>query len=171
MKYMALNYKMVVFFNIQAFLFRLFSLSNLSKEGCCLYFNMNLISMCALWVCDVYIRHIFLQVTSAFQFSVIKDGKDDMAVSNVEFHMSQQDSQPAMTSKYVCEGFNFSGDCKVASLCTYKFAKCVLTSVPVETVKAPAPTPAPAAPTPAGPVLRPATTKATTTRPPFRNGK
>jgi hypothetical protein len=133
--------------------------------------NMNLISMCALWVCDVYIRNIFLQVTSAFQFSVIKDGKDDMAVSNVEFHMSQQDSQPAMTSKYVCEGFNFSGDCKVASLCTYKFAKCVLTSVPVETVKAPAPTPAPAAPTPAGPALRPTTTKATTTRPPFRNGK
>ena len=112
-----------------------------------------------------YIGNILFQVTSAFQFSVIKNGKDDMAVSNVEFHMSQQDSQPPMTSKYVCEGFNFAGDCKVASLCTYKFAKCVLTSVPVETVKAPA------APTPAGPVLRPTTAKPTTTRPPFRNGK
>jgi len=71
--------------------------------------------------------------------------------------MSQQDSQPAMTSKYACEGFNFSGDCKVASLCTYKFAKCTLTSAP--TAVAPA-----ATTTPEGPVLRPRTTKPTTTR-------
>ncbi len=109
-------------------------------------------------------------MTNAFQFSVIKDGKDDMAVSNVEFHMSQQDSQPAMTSKYVCEGFNFSGDCKVASLCTYKFAKCNLTSVPKETPKAP-PAQASSTTPPSGPVLRPSTAKPTTTRPPFRNGK
>ena len=110
------------------------------------------------------------QATSTLQFSVIKDGKDDMAVTNVEFYMSQQDSQPATTSKYACEGFSFTGDCKVASLCTYKFAKCVLTSAPTSAATATAPA-APASTTPEGPVLRPRTTKPTTTRPPFRNGK
>lgn len=83
-----------------------------------------------------------IQVTSAFQFSVIKDGKDDVAVSNVEFYMTQQDSQPSLTTKYACEGFSFKGECKVASLCTYKFAKCAQTVAPTEVSKPSTPAPA-----------------------------
>jgi hypothetical protein len=49
--------------------------------------------------------------------------------------MSQQDSQPAMTSKYSCEGFSFTGDCKVASLCTHKFAKCQVVRLLVYTAE------------------------------------
>ena len=118
--------------------------------------------VCAFTKVSKWLENLF-QVTNAFQFSIIKDGKDDMAVSNVEFHMTQQDSQPAMISKYACEGFSFTGECKVASLCTYKFAKCALTSAPVA-----AAVPA----TSEGPVLRPrtSTAKPSTTRPPFRNG-
>jgi hypothetical protein len=51
-------------------------------------------------------------VTNAPVFSVIKDGKDDLAVASVEFYMQRQDSNPSLTTKFVCEGFNITGDCK-----------------------------------------------------------
>ena len=52
------------------------------------------------------------KVTNAPVFSFSKDGKDDLAVAKVEFYMQQQDSNPSLTTKFVCEGFNITGDCK-----------------------------------------------------------
>ena len=126
-------------------------------------------------------------MTSALQFSVIKNGKDDVAVTNVDFFMTQQDSSPSLTTKYTCEGFSFKGECKVASLCTYKFAKCTQTVAPTEVSKAAPATPAPGVTTTqksggffsnlfglggssTTTTAATVTTAKTTTRPPFRSG-
>ena len=112
-----------------------------------------------------------------------------MAVTNVEFYMTQQDSTPLLTTKYRCEGFTFKGECKVASLCTYKFAKCIQSVAPTEIKKAAqAPTPAPGAATTtqksggffsnlfglgggsSTTTASSGSATATTTRPPFRSG-
>jgi len=128
------------------------------------------------------------QVTSALQFSLIKDGKDDVAVTNVDFFMTQQDSSPSQTTKYTCEGFAFKGECKVASLCTYKFAKCTQTVAPTQINKPALATPAPGVATTSQKsggffsnlfglggsssttTAATVTTAKTTTRPPFRSG-
>jgi len=80
--------------------------------------------------------------------------------------MTQQDSNPLQTTKYSCEGFNFDGDCKVASLCTYKFAKCTKTVAPTQLVKKPTFAEVAAS----SPTTTAKTTAKTTTRPPFRSG-
>ena len=51
-------------------------------------------------------------MTTAPVFSVIKDGKEDLTVASVEFYMQRQDSNPSVTTKFACEAFNITGDCK-----------------------------------------------------------
>ena len=56
------------------------------------------------------------QIRNAPSITVIKDGKDSLKVSKVDFGFKRQND--GGLQKVKCQGFNFQNECKPVSVCT-----------------------------------------------------